>query len=453
MARSDHEVSRKDISPEALKVLYRLKDAGYLGYLAGGGVRDLLLGRKPKDFDVVTDAHPNRVRRVFRNCRLIGRRFRLAHIFFGEKIVEVATFRANSSPDPMPDPTSNDGPGTAHVEPSDKKHMHLLKTEDGVILRDNVFGTPEEDAIRRDFTINALFYNIDGFGIIDYVDGLKDLDARIIRSIGDPRIRYQEDPVRMIRAIRFAALLDFQIEDQAYKAISEFRDVLTRTSSARLYEEVLKLFMCGNSRKALDYLVDTGVLGVLFPKWTVWINEDLDRRIPETQRACTQIDGWRQAGNTPAPGLMFSLLWGQFLQSMAVRRQDLRRGEAITSTVMQYLSELGQRVQVPKRAGYHMAHIFSSRPRFSRTKGKQPARFAQRLFFHDAFEYFKFSAGKSPDESALVEWWHKYVAEHNIGRPRPAPAPGPGPFPRSHKRRFRRSRRRSPAHRHTPKPA
>jgi poly(A) polymerase len=452
VARSDHKVSRKDISPEALKVLYHLKDSGYLGYLAGGGVRDLLLGRKPKDFDVVTDANPNRVRRIFRNCRLIGRRFRLAHVFFGEKIIEVATFRANSTPDPKPNAEDQaEGPSVAQVQPNENRHGSLLKTEDGVILRDNVFGTPEEDAIRRDFTINALFYNIDGFGIIDYVDGLKDLDAGIIRSIGDPRVRYQEDPVRMIRAIRFAAMLGFHIETNAYQAISEFREVLTKTSSARLYEEVLKLFMCGNSRKALDYLFDTGVLGVLFPKWNAWLAEDPDGRIGEARRACLQIDSWRQAGRPPTPGLLFSVLWGPFLESIADRRRDLRCGEAITLTIMQYLSELGERVQVPKRAGYHMAHIFSSRHRFSRTNGKQPARFAERLFFHDAFDYFKFSVAESAKESELVEWWNAYIAEHKIRRPESTSAQSNDPSPRSRRRRSRRPRRRPRGHHQSPK--
>jgi poly(A) polymerase len=195
LKRPEHIVSRKNISSAAIKVLYRLKDEGYTSYIAGGGVRDLLLDRRPKDFDVATNATPEEIRKMFRNCRLIGRRFRLAHILFRGEIIETATFRA-----PVPE---DDG------EHSDK----IFRTGDeGMVMRDNVFGTPEQDALRRDFTVNALFYNIADFSIIDYAGGLKDLKKKIIRVIGDPDTRFTEDPVRMIRAARFAGTLGFEIE-------------------------------------------------------------------------------------------------------------------------------------------------------------------------------------------------------------------------------------------------
>src|SRR5688572_19119833 len=204
LPRSDHPISRKQIDPDALKVLYRLKQASHVAYLVGGGVRDLMLGRKPKDFDISTSAHPNEVKKLFRNCRLIGRRFRLAHILFGGgKIIEVATFRRKSDEEVGPE------------------------REDLLVRRENTFGTPEEDAERRDFTINGLFYDIGTFSVIDFVGGLRDLQERTIRTIGDPEIRLREDPVRMLRAVKFAARLDFRIASEDLAAIRHHRaDVL-----------------------------------------------------------------------------------------------------------------------------------------------------------------------------------------------------------------------------------
>lgn len=185
--RDEHGISRRNIDPDALRVLYRLSDCGFLSYLVGGGVRDLLLGRKPKDFDVSTSAHPNQIKRLFRNCFLIGRRFRLAHVKFGQKVIETSTFRKQTVTEGDPN------------DPAADLHIH----------RDNTYGTPEEDARRRDFTVNGLFYDIKTFAVIDHVGGLADLDRKIIRCIGDPNIRFREDPVRMIRAVRFAARLGF----------------------------------------------------------------------------------------------------------------------------------------------------------------------------------------------------------------------------------------------------
>src|SRR5690348_12185767 len=205
--RADHPISRRDIDPDALKVLYRLRQADHVAYLVGGSVRDLLLGRHPKDFDIGTSAHPYQVKKLFRNCWIIGRRFRLAHVKFGPKVIEVATFRRQVAPGeevvqdgvPAPDPSTVEG---AHL-----------------IHHDNTFGTPEEDAFRRDFTINALFYDIATFSVIDYVGGLEDLHAGVVRSIGEPELRFKEDPVRMLRAVAFAARLDFSIDPPTREAI------------------------------------------------------------------------------------------------------------------------------------------------------------------------------------------------------------------------------------------
>src|SRR5476651_340476 len=246
--RQEHPISRRDIDPDALKVLYRLKDAEHTAYLVGGGVRDLLLGRRPKDFDIGTSAHPSQVKKLFRNCWIIGRRFRLAHVKFGPKVIEVATFRRQviageevvQDGVPAPDPTTPEGEQLIH--------------------HDNTFGTPEEDAFRRDFTINALAYDIATFSVIDFVGGLEDLRAGVVRSIGDPDVRLSEDPVRMLRAIALAARLDFMIEPLLLDAIRAHREEIAKSSSPRLLEEYYKILRSGASQKAFRSLANVGLL-------------------------------------------------------------------------------------------------------------------------------------------------------------------------------------------------
>jgi poly(A) polymerase len=251
--RAGHVISRAQIDSDALRVLYRLHQHQFLAYLVGGGVRDLLLGRRPKDFDIGTSAHPYQVKRLFRNCWIIGRRFRLAHIRFGSKTIEVATFRRHLSPvelaaDPTPPrhDSATDGPGASD-------HDRLLH-------RDNTFGTPEEDAFRRDFTVNALFYDIGSFSIIDYTGGLDDLHARLIRCIGDPAERFREDPVRMVRAVALAARLDFAIDRPIDEAIAAHRDELARSAPARLIEEFYKILRAGAAERAFRKLAECRLL-------------------------------------------------------------------------------------------------------------------------------------------------------------------------------------------------
>ena len=240
--RPEHCISRKNIDPDALKVLYRLSSLGYTAYLVGGGVRDLLMGRKPKDFDVGTSALPNEVKRVFRNCFLIGRRFRLAHIRFGTKVIETATFRQNSQTVGEIIEHAAEGP-----------------------LEDNTFGTPETDAHRRDFTVNGLFYDIKDFSVIDWVGGMKDIEKKVIRSIGDPEIRFQEDPVRMMRAIKFSSRLGFKIEKKTAAAMQKHHKCILTASIPRVCEEVFRLFPYGHSAEAFKQMYEYGMLGDLVP--------------------------------------------------------------------------------------------------------------------------------------------------------------------------------------------
>src|SRR4051812_31729871 len=246
--RQEHPISRRDIDPDALKVLYRLRQGEHVAYLVGGSVRDLLLGRRPKDFDIGTSAHPYQVKKLFRNCWIIGRRFRLAHVKFGQKVIEVATFRRQVAVGeevvqdgvPAPDPSTADG----------KRLIH----------HDNTFGTPEEDAFRRDFTINALAYDIATFSIIDYVGGLEDLEARVVRSIGDPETRIKEDPVRMLRAVALAARLDFTIDPPLAAAIRAHRHEIAKSSPPRLLEEYYKILRAGSAERTFRTLSEIGLL-------------------------------------------------------------------------------------------------------------------------------------------------------------------------------------------------
>ena len=255
--RDGHTLSRRDVDPEALKVLYRLKDAGFTAYIVGGGVRDLLLGRRPKDFDIGTDAHPYQIKKLFRNCFIIGRRFRLAHVRFGTKVVEVATFRRQVTEEEQAEAVTRavalEQAGPEGGEPRHGEHDHLIH-------RDNTFGTAEEDAFRRDFTLNALFYDIASFSIIDYVGGLEDLRARVVRCIGDPVVRFREDPVRMQRAVSFAARLGFAIDPPILDAIASERQRIALAAPARLAEEYYKILRSGSAERTFRDLHRVGLL-------------------------------------------------------------------------------------------------------------------------------------------------------------------------------------------------
>ncbi len=259
--RAEHPISRKDIDPDALKVLYRLRQGEYISYLVGGSVRDLWLGRRPKDFDIGTSAHPQQVKRLFRNCWIIGRRFRLAHVKFGTKVIEVATFRRQVGPGeevvqdgvPAPDPTTPEG----------ERLMH----------HDNTFGTPEQDAFRRDFTVNALFYDIATFAIIDFVGGLDDLQAKVVRSIGDPNVRFLEDPVRMLRAIALASRLDFTLDAPVRDAIATHRHEIGTAAPPRMIEEYYKILRSGSAEKTFRALADAKLLEPTSPELQRGVND------------------------------------------------------------------------------------------------------------------------------------------------------------------------------------
>src|SRR5256885_2395164 len=307
--REEHSLSRKDIDPDALKVLYRLRQFDHTAYLVGGSVRDLLLGRRPKDFDVGTSAHPYQVKKLFRNCWIIGRRFRLAHVRFGPKVIEVATFRRQIEPgeeivaEGVPVPAHRaEGEEAAGVSAAGSEHL---------IHRDNTFGTPEEDAFRRDFTVNALFYDIATFSVIDYVGGLDDLRAGVVRSIGDPDVGLREDPVRMIRAIALAARLDFTIEPTLLQAIRTQRHEIAKSSPPRLLEEYYKILRAGSSERAFRSLADVGLLEP--------ISAELHRGATEALwRSLAALDAYRRRFESTPDALTNAILLGSLLVPLRI---------------------------------------------------------------------------------------------------------------------------------------
>jgi poly(A) polymerase len=316
--RSEHSVSRSGIQKEALKVMYRLQSAGYLAYMVGGSVRDLMLGRVPKDFDIATDARPQEIRRLFRNARIIGRRFRLVHILFGDVVVEVSTFRGRPSADGAVgngDNGNGNGGGNGDPEPS------LL------ITSDNNFGTPVEDAFRRDFTVNALFYNIADFSILDYVGGIDDLRHRVLRVIGEPRVRFHEDPVRMLRACELAGRLSFTIDRATQSAIHESRRELEKASPARVTEELVALLRCKSAGAAMQWMLELGLLEVILPEAYAMVSVG-ERGLGDFGRLLPTLDRKVASGAPISDGALLAAL---LLPNLLLRRFDV---EALSRRAM-----------------------------------------------------------------------------------------------------------------------
>jgi poly(A) polymerase len=470
--RAQHPLSRTWISPNAIRVLYRLREHGHLAYLVGGGVRDLLLGREPKDFDIATDARPNEVKKIFRNCRLIGRRFRLAHIHFRDEIIEVATFRSAISDEPEAGIPSDRKSGTAvaaeapppagsmpaeTVHPERPRPPRMLMSEHGMILRDNVFGTPEEDAIRRDFTVNALFYNIADFSVIDYVGGMEDLRRGLIRIIGDPSVRFTEDPVRMVRAVRFAAMLGFEIEERTHAALLELQDKVSLASNARMYEEVQKLFLLGEGERVFQLMRKTGLFGAIFPHVNAWLDREEDG-FPHVRvgKALEWVDVCVQSGKKVEPQVLFALMFGQYIEEKwkRLRDRDTVPLDALDKAVAEFLGETAPRVQIPKRVVLAVRDMIWNQGRFEKTSGKQPLYFLRRPGFQEAFEYLRFTSELTGERRELRMWWKEFIRIHGMAAPGETVRPGvtvlqerkphpPGRPEKTDRRRRRPRRRRS----------
>ena len=391
------------MSPNALRTLYRLHSHGFIAYLVGGCVRDLLLGRTPKDFDIGTDATPTQINRLFRNCCLIGRRFRLAHLRFQDEIVEVSTFRRAAVP--------SDNADTGEAGHNKRLPWHL-KDEDGMILADNVFGTPGEDALRRDFTINALAYNIADFSVIDYSTGLSDLQQRLIRPIGDPRVRFTEDPVRMIRAVRFAASHDFVIEPAAWESLCELSPIISRVSPARLYEEMQKLFLFGSARPAFNLLEKSGLLAALFPGLGHWIYGN-SRRLALLDANLKCLDQLYRSDTPASPALFLAALFGPGLEEVAFarHRDGIPHQQALAETCAMFMKETSETVSIPGRAGGRLRAILALQASLHRIPPRRPASIAGRPEFGEALAYLRLAAETRREDRTPLGWWDAFLLE------------------------------------------
>ena len=454
--REAHPISRRDIDPDALKVLYRLRQFDHIAYLVGGSVRDLILGRHPKDFDIGTSAHPYQVKKLFRNCWIIGRRFRLAHVKFGQKVIEVATFRRQvalgeevvADGVPAPDPTTPEG-------------EHLIH-------HDNTFGTPEEDAFRRDFTINALFYDIGTFSVIDYVDGLADLRNGVVRSIGDPDVRLREDPVRMIRAIALAARLDFTIEPMLVDAIRTHRREIAKSSQPRLLEEYYKILRAGSAERAFRGLAEVGLLEP--------ISSELHKGATEMLwRSLAALDAYRRRFDSTPDTLTNSILLGSLLVPLGISlqpgrpegrplrepRQSSVVGDGLPPSheaTADHRSLGGGGQAVPqgrerRAAGPRLGELPLARRDIERLRQilglqrrlrdvaaspRAQRALAHRHIFRDALTWMEIHGGSAE----LVDHWKAVMAEGGAAEAAAAGAAETEPPPFRHRRRRRRRRRR-----------
>jgi poly(A) polymerase len=422
--RDAHPISRKQISPNALRVLYRLREGGYQAYLVGGAVRDLLVGIQPKDFDVATDATPEQVKSLFRNSRLIGRRFRLAHVVFGREIIEVATFRANI----------DDGSGDRETH------------EGGRLLRDNVYGTIEDDAVRRDFTANALYYAIEDFSVRDYVGGYQDVLDHVLRLIGDPEARYREDPVRMLRAVRLAAKLGFTIDPGSAEPIPRLAPLLAEAAPARLFEDVLKLFLSGHGVASFEGLERHGLLAHLFPESAAALASNRSgalRRMLVEGLAGTDA---RVARDEPvSPAFLFALLlWPAYCRElMALQAQGVHAAEAQRRAADRVTVHQLSTIALPRRFSLPMQEIWLMQGRLSQRK--RAARLMSHPRFRAAYDFLVLRQVASNEHAGDVEFWRdaqslspddlaQRVAEEQSHEP-----DGEDAAPRKRRRRRRRS--------------
>jgi poly(A) polymerase len=499
--RAEHSISRSAISPNALRVLYRLREAGYEAFLVGGCVRDLLLGITPKDFDIATSALPEEVKRTFRNCRLIGRRFRLAHVFFGRDIIEVATFRAMSAADEPPEVIAPDldddevpedlddeldddlddtdestvlaeagshqtgihgGPPLVERDRSrhagagnDDEDEDRVTDEHGRILRDNVYGTIDDDVWRRDFTANSLYYNIADFSIWDYTGGVEDIAARRLKLIGDAVTRYREDPVRMLRAARFEAKLGFTLDGATGTSIAELRELLGSVPPARLFDETLKLFLTGHGARSLEVLQAHGLLRELLPTVAHYLERHPDGAVARLlKQGLVNTDLRVQQGKPVTPTFLFALLlYGPIADIIEKQPQEKWHDiGTIVDAVDRAARGAQGRITIPKRFSLGVREMFAAQPRLEQPRGRRALRMLEQPRFRAGFDLLLLRADMGLADPAIAAWWTRVqevsqtdrdrMADALAGQPRPAgESGGRGRRPR----RRRRGRGRAPA--------
>ncbi|MFF7710497.1 polynucleotide adenylyltransferase PcnB [Pseudomonas sp. NPDC007930] len=387
-----HSLQRQQFSRQAVNIVERLQLAGYQAYLVGGCVRDLLLGITPKDFDVATSATPEQVRAEFRNARIIGRRFKLVHVHFGREIIEVATFRANHPDEDAPD--------------SHQSSKH----QSGRILRDNVYGTLEDDAQRRDFTINALYYDPIAERILDYANGVHDVRNKLIRLIGDPQQRYLEDPVRMLRAVRFAAKLDFSIERRTVQPIRELARSLRDIPAARLFEESLKLFLSGQAADTFEMLVDLQLFDAMFPASAAALEYSPSYTHTLIRNALVNTDLRVAQGKPVTPAFLFAaLLWPALpMRAAQLQAKGLPPIPAMQEAAHDLISEQCQRVAIPKRFTLPIKEIWDMQERLPRRTGKRADVLLENPRFRAGYDFLLLRETAGEQTDGLGQWWTEY---------------------------------------------
>nr|WP_245956789.1 polynucleotide adenylyltransferase PcnB [Edaphovirga cremea] len=431
--RDQHNISRKDISENALKVLYRLNKSGFEAYLVGGGVRDLLLGKKPKDFDITTNATPEQVRKLFRNCRLVGRRFRLAHVMFGPEIIEVATFRGHHE---------------QQQESTDKNSSQ--QAQNGMLLRDNIFGSIEDDAQRRDFTINSLYYGVSDFALRDYTGGLRDLQEGIIRLIGDPETRYREDPVRMLRAVRFAAKLNMEISPETAEPIPRLANLLHEIPPARLFEESLKMLQAGYGYQTYLRLCQYQLFQPLFPLIARGFTENGDNPM---ERILVQVlkntDHRLQNDMRVNPAFLFAvMLWYPLIEHAQQLAQEsgLAYYDAFALAMNDVLDEECRSLAIPKRITTLVRDIWLLQLRLSRRQGKRAHKLMEHPKFRAAYDLLALRAEVEGHRELqqLTQWWGEFQEATPLQQKTMLTTLGDDTAPRRNRRPRKRAPRKAP---------
>jgi len=389
--RDEHNISRRNISEAALKVIARLRGGGYQAYLVGGGVRDMLLGLQPTDFDVATNATPEQVRKLFGNSRIIGRRFKIVHVRFGREIIEVTTFRSQ-----------HEGNGRASEQ---------AINADGMLLRDNIYGTIEEDARRRDFTVNALYYTTEDFAVHDYVSGMKDLQARQIRIIGDPETRFREDPVRMLRAVRFAARLGFSIEPGTAEPIVRLRNLLQGVPPARLFDEVLKLFMSGHGVTTCHALQHYHLFEPLFPLTTAALAAGHPTGEALIHRALASTDERIATGQPVTPAFLFAaLLWPPLQLRMAeLEASGVPELPALHAAASEIIEQQVPRVAIPRRFTLPMREIWELQFRLPRRTARRVQGLLDNRRLRAAYDFLLLREQAGEELDGLGQWWTDFL--------------------------------------------
>ncbi len=417
--RAEHSISRSHINRNALKVLYRLHETGYGAYLVGGCVRDLLLGRTPKDYDIATNARPEEVRRLFKNCRLIGKRFRLAHIIFGKEIIEVATFR------------------THH----DDAHEQHGKMHHGMIVRDNVYGTLEDDVWRRDFSINALYYNIADFSIVDYVGGMQDIKNKTLHMIGNPQQRFQEDPVRLLRAVRFLGKLNIRINQETETPLMQMSHLLQNVSPARLFQEVLKLFQEGQTAETFKLLEKYQLLAQLFSQTAACLHQPETRKLLE--EAFHATDQRIAESKTVSPAFLLTvLLWRPTLQQASHFQADnLPVYVALEKALQFVIKSQTKQLAIPRVLTASVREICLLQHHLNHRHGSRPYRTVEHPRFRAAYDLLILRAKAGEPVEDVADWWTQFQEADHATREKLLKTPGP----RTQKTRSRHFRKRRKA--------